>query len=72
MTVFHLVRHGEHVLAGRVLAGRTPGVGLSERGRGEIAAVPLGQSDPGRAPGKHSTGQDVLAVPHQMKHRHRR
>ena len=39
MTVFHLVRHGEHVLAGRVLAGRTPGVGLSARGRAEIAAV---------------------------------
>jgi broad specificity phosphatase PhoE len=39
MTVFHLVRHGEHVLAGRVLAGRTPGVGLSEKGRAEIASV---------------------------------
>ncbi|HEV2303307.1 MAG TPA: histidine phosphatase family protein [Stellaceae bacterium] len=39
MTVFHLLRHGEHVLAGRVLAGRTPGVGLSQRGRGEIARV---------------------------------
>ena len=39
MTVFHLLRHGEHVLAGRVLAGRTPGVGLSERGRAEIACV---------------------------------
>jgi broad specificity phosphatase PhoE len=39
MTVFHLLRHGEHVLAGRVLAGRTPGVGLSARGRLEIAAV---------------------------------
>jgi len=39
MTVFHLVRHGEHVLAGRVLAGRTPGVGLSEKGRSEIASV---------------------------------
>lgn len=39
MTVFYLVRHGEHVLAGRVLAGRTPGVGLSERGRAEIRAV---------------------------------
>src|ERR1700756_3916839 len=39
MTVFHLVRHGEHVLQGRVLAGRTPGVGLSARGRLEIAAV---------------------------------
>jgi probable phosphoglycerate mutase len=39
VTVFHLLRHGEHVLAGRVLAGRTPGVGLSERGRAEITAV---------------------------------
>jgi broad specificity phosphatase PhoE len=39
MTVFHLLRHGEHVLAGRVLAGRVPGVGLSARGRLEIAAV---------------------------------
>ncbi len=39
MTVFHLLRHGEHVLAGRVLAGRTPGVGLSEKGRAEIVAV---------------------------------
>ncbi len=39
MTLIHLLRHGEHVLAGRVLAGRTPGVGLSERGRAEIAAM---------------------------------
>ena len=39
MTVFHLLRHGEHVLRGRVLAGRTPGVGLSARGRAEIAVV---------------------------------
>ena len=39
VTVFHLLRHGEHVLAGRVLAGRTPGVGLSDQGRAEIAAV---------------------------------
>src|SRR5437588_811282 len=39
MTVFHLLRHGEHGLLGRVLAGRTPGVGLSERGRAEIAVV---------------------------------
>ena len=39
MTVFHLVRHGQHNLSGGVLAGRTPGVGLSERGRAEIAAV---------------------------------
>lgn len=39
MTVFHLLRHGEHVLRGRVLAGRTPGVGLSADGRAEIASV---------------------------------
>ncbi len=39
MTVLHLLRHGEHGLLGRVLAGRMPGVGLSERGRAEIAAV---------------------------------
>ena len=39
MTVFHLLRHGEHELGRRVLAGRMPGVGLSERGRAEIAAV---------------------------------
>ena len=39
MTVFHLVRHGQHGLLGRVLAGRMPGVGLTEQGRTEIAAV---------------------------------
>ncbi|HKS89781.1 MAG TPA: histidine phosphatase family protein [Stellaceae bacterium] len=39
MTVFHLLRHGEHGLLGRVLVGRMPGVGLSERGRAEIAGV---------------------------------
>lgn len=39
MTIFHLLRHGEHELGRLVLAGRMPGVGLSERGRAEIAAV---------------------------------
>jgi probable phosphoglycerate mutase len=38
MTIFHLLRHGERLL-GRVLVGRMPGVGLSEHGRAEIAAV---------------------------------
>ena len=38
MSVFHLLRHGEHGLLGRVLAGRMPGVGMTERGRAEIAA----------------------------------
>ena len=40
MTIFHFVRHGEHVLRGQgLLAGRTPGIGLSELGRAEMAAV---------------------------------
>src|SRR5207302_4795126 len=39
MTVVHLLRHGQHSLGGGVLAGRMPGVGLSVRGRAEIAAV---------------------------------
>src|SRR5438045_5399651 len=39
MTVFHLLRHGGHGPLGRVLAGRMPGVGLTERGRAEIAAM---------------------------------
>jgi probable phosphoglycerate mutase len=39
MTIFHLLRHGEHGLLGRALAGRMPGVGMTERGRAEIAAA---------------------------------
>jgi broad specificity phosphatase PhoE len=39
MTIFHLLRHGEHMLLGRVLAGRMPGVGLSPQGRSQIEAV---------------------------------
>ena len=38
MGVFHLLRHGEHGLLGKVLAGRMPGVGMAERGRAEIAS----------------------------------
>ena len=38
MGVFHFLRHGEHGLLGKVLAGRMPGVGMTERGRAEIAA----------------------------------
>ena len=37
MTVFHLLRHGEPAVLGR-LNGRLPGVGLSATGRAEIAA----------------------------------
>lgn len=39
MTILHLLRHGEHMLVGRVLAGRMPGVGLSPRGRAQAEAV---------------------------------
>ena len=39
MTVFHLLRHGEHNVQGRICAGRMPGVVLSERGRIEAAAA---------------------------------
>lgn len=39
MTVFHLLRHGEHGLQGRICTGRMPGIGLSERGRGEAEAA---------------------------------
>ncbi len=38
MTVLHLVRHGEPSVSGRV-NGRLPGVGLSAKGRAEIASV---------------------------------
>lgn len=51
MTVFRLLRHGEHGLLGRVLAGRMPGVGLSERGRAEIAAV-----------AEHLAGDEIAAI----------
>ncbi|HXC91134.1 MAG TPA: histidine phosphatase family protein [Stellaceae bacterium] len=38
MTVFHLLRHGEPAVFGRV-NGRLPGIGLSPAGRAEVAAV---------------------------------
>ena len=39
MTDFHLLRHGEHTLQGKIVAGRTPGIGLSDRGRAEAEAA---------------------------------
>ena len=39
MTVFHLVRHAEHDLLGRVLTGRMPGVSLNERGTEQAVRV---------------------------------
>ena len=47
MTVFHLVRHAEHSLLGRVLTGRMPGVPLNERGRAQ--ALRLARHFAGRA-----------------------
>jgi probable phosphoglycerate mutase len=35
MTIFHLLRHGEHAVQGRICAGRMPGVFLSVLGRAE-------------------------------------
>jgi broad specificity phosphatase PhoE len=39
VTLFYLVRHGEHALQGRLLVGRTNGIGLSPKGRAEAAAA---------------------------------
>ncbi len=39
MALLHLLRHGQHDLGSGVLAGRMPGVGLTERGRAEITAA---------------------------------
>lgn len=37
MTTFFLVRHATHALLGRVLVGRTPGVGLDDQGWAQAA-----------------------------------
>ena len=39
MTVFHLLRHGEHNVQGKICAGRMAGVVLSEKGRAEAEAT---------------------------------
>jgi broad specificity phosphatase PhoE len=39
MTIFYLLRHGEHNVQGRICAGRMPGVVLSERGRAEAESA---------------------------------
>ncbi len=51
MTVFHLVRHAEHDLLGRVLTGRMPGVPLNERGRAQTFRLV-----------RHFAGRAVAAV----------
>lgn len=51
MTVFHLLRHGEHNVQGRICAGRMPGVVLSERGRAEAEGA-----------ARRLTAQDIAAV----------
>jgi broad specificity phosphatase PhoE len=39
VTLYYLVRHGEHRLQGRIIAGRISGIGLSPKGRAEAEAV---------------------------------
>ena len=52
MTVFRLVRHGEHVWRARgILAGRSAGVGLTVEGRAQIAAV-----------GECLAGEEIVAL----------
>jgi probable phosphoglycerate mutase len=36
VTVFYLIRHGEHEVQDRLLVGRAPGVALSPRGRAQV------------------------------------
>jgi probable phosphomutase (TIGR03848 family) len=40
MTRFLLIRHGETHQTGAVLSGRTPGIGLNERGQQQAAVLP--------------------------------
>jgi probable phosphoglycerate mutase len=49
MTIFYLLRHGEHNVQGRVCAGRMPGVVLSQRGRAEAEAAALRRAGAGIA-----------------------
>jgi probable phosphoglycerate mutase len=49
MTTFHLLRHGEHALQGRICAGRMDGVGLAARGQSDIEAVAERLADAGIA-----------------------
>ena len=52
MTVFHLVRHGEHAWRSRgIIAGRSAGVGLTAAGRSQMAAV-----------GERLAGEEVVAL----------
>jgi probable phosphoglycerate mutase len=51
MALLYLLRHGTHNLGGGVLAGRMPGVGLTERGRAEIAAA-----------AEHLAGENIAAL----------
>jgi broad specificity phosphatase PhoE len=39
VTIFFLVRHGEHALQNRIIAGHTGGIGLSPVGRTQSAAI---------------------------------
>jgi probable phosphoglycerate mutase len=41
MTVFYLIRHGEHEVQDRLLVGRAPGIALSPRGRAQAEQLAL-------------------------------
>jgi broad specificity phosphatase PhoE len=49
MTLFYLLRHGEHAVQGKICAGRTPGILLSAKGRGEAEAAAERLADAGIA-----------------------
>jgi broad specificity phosphatase PhoE len=49
MTVFHLLRYGEHNVQGKICAGRMSGVVLSDKGRGEAEAAARLLADTGVA-----------------------
>jgi broad specificity phosphatase PhoE len=49
MTIFHLLRHGEHTVQGKICTGRAPGVALSAKGRGEAEAAAERLADAGIA-----------------------
>jgi broad specificity phosphatase PhoE len=49
MTVFYLLRHGEHNVQGKICAGRMSGVVLSDKGRSEAEAAARLLADAGIA-----------------------
>ena len=50
---------------------RDPPAGQPLRDRGDFGAALIGKANPGRAPGEHPAGQNMLPMPQKMKDRHR-